>query len=416
MKREIKVEIIAVGTEILLGDIVNTNAQFLSRELANLGIYVYRQTVVGDNAQRILESFHEAFKRCDIIITSGGLGPTQDDITKEMAAKYFNKELILHQESLNKIEDYFKAKGGELTKGNRKQAYFPKDAIVLDNHNGTAPGAIIEGENNKVIIVLPGPPRELVPMFKEGVLPYLKQFSEGILYSKVLRIFGIGEGNMADKIKDILENQSNPTIAPYAKEMDVTLRITARAKDEEEAKLLIAPVEKKIRQRLGEDIYGEGDTTLENVVGEMLLNKKVTIATAESCTGGMLAARLINYPGISEVLMEGAVTYSNEAKVKRLGVKKETLDRFGAVSKETAKEMAEGIARTAGTDIGISVTGIAGPGGGTEEKPVGLVYVGLCIKGKTTVRKYNFQGNREKIRTRTVMNCLDWIRREVNKL
>ncbi len=416
MKREIKIEIIAVGTEILLGDIVNTNAQFLSRELANLGISVYRQTVVGDNAQRILESFHEAFKRCDIIITSGGLGPTQDDITKEMAAKYFNKELVLHQESLNKIEDYFKAKGGELTKGNRKQAYFPKDAIVLDNHNGTAPGAIIEGENNKVIIVLPGPPRELVPMFKEGVLPYLKQFSEGVLYSKVLRIFGIGEGNMADKIKDILENQSNPTIAPYAKEMDVTLRITARAKDEEEAKLLIAPVEKKIRQRLGEDIYGEGDTTLENVVGEMLLNKKVTIATAESCTGGMLAARLINYPGISEVLMEGAVTYSNEAKVKRLGVKKETLDRFGAVSKETAKEMAEGIARTAGTDIGISVTGIAGPGGGTEEKPVGLVYVGLCIKGKTTVRKYNFQGNREKIRTRTVMNCLDWIRREVNKL
>lgn len=415
MNKDLKVEIIAVGTELLLGDIVNTNAQFLAKELANLGISVYHQTVVGDNEERILNAFELAFKNCDIIITSGGLGPTKDDITKEMAAKYFNKELVIHKESLKAIEDFFKANGKkeELSEGNRKQAYFPEDAIVLKNNYGTAPGAIIEGGEHKAIIVLPGPPRELIPMFNEGAVPYLKKFTDGILVSKVLRIFGIGESYMAEKIGDIIDGQSNPTIAPYAKEVDVTLRITAKASTKEEGNILIEPVEKKVRERLRQDIYGEGEITLEEVVAQKLIEKNLTIATAESCTGGLLAGRLINYPGISEVFLEGAITYSNEAKMKRLGVKKETLEAYGAVSEETAKEMAEGIAKAAGTDIGLSVTGIAGPGGGSEEKPVGLVYVGLYIKGEVKARKFNFQGDRQKVRLRTVMNSLDWLRREL---
>lgn len=408
-----KAEIIGVGTELLLGDIVNSNAQFLAQELAYLGIDVYHQTVVGDNEERILKAFDDAFKRCDLVITTGGLGPTQDDLTKEMAAKYFGKQLVLHEESLRYIEGYFKRNGRELKGGNRKQAYFPKDAIVLANPHGTAPGAIIEGESEKVLVILPGPPREMKPMFLNHVVPYLGKFTDSILVSKVLRTFGIGEGFMAEQVGDIIQNNTNPTVAPYAKGVEAILRITAKAKNEEEANKLIKPIEKEIRDRLGENIYAEGETTLENVVVEMLIERKLTVATAESCTGGLLASTLINYPGISEIFMEGAITYSNEAKIKRLGVKRETIENYGAVSEQTAKEMAEGIAKASSTDIGISITGIAGPGGGSEEKPVGLVYVGLCIKGQTKVKEFNFQGDRQKVRIRTVMNTIDWLRREL---
>lgn len=408
-----KAEIIAIGTEILLGDIVNTNAQYLSKQLADNGIDVYHQSVIGDNEERVLEAFKEGFKRADIIITTGGLGPTKDDLTKEMASKYFNRELILDEESLKYIESYFKKNGRELKGGNKKQAYFPKGSIVLPNPNGTAPGAIIE-EENKIMIILPGPPREMKPMFKNYVMPYLNKFTNEVLVSKVLRIFGIGEGYMAEKIEDLIDNQSNPTIAPYAKDKDVTLRITAKAKDKNTASKIIEPVEKEIRERLGDKIYGEGeDTTLEEVVAKKLISKNLTISTAESCTGGMLASTLINYPGISKVFLEGAVTYSNEAKIKRLGVKKETLDKYGAVSEETAREMALGIAKTSETNIGLSTTGLAGPDGGTKEKPVGLVYIGLSINGEVRVKKLNLQGDRQKIRIRTVMNILDWLRREI---
>lgn len=408
-----KAEIIAIGTEILLGDIVNTNAQYLSKQLADNGIDVYHQSVIGDNEERVLEAFKEGFKRADIIITTGGLGPTKDDLTKEMASKYFNRELILDEESLKYIESYFKKNGRELKGGNKKQAYFPKGSIVLPNPNGTAPGAIIE-EENKIMIILPGPPREMKPMFKNYVMPYLNKFTNEVLVSKVLRIFGIGEGYMAEKIEDLIDNQSNPTIAPYAKDKDVTLRITAKAKDKNTASKIIEPVEKEIRERLGDNIYGEGeDTTLEEVVAKKLISKNLTISTAESCTGGMLASTLINYPGISKVFLEGAVTYSNEAKIKRLGVKKETLDKYGAVSEETAREMALGIAKTSETNIGLSTTGLAGPDGGTKEKPVGLVYIGLSINGEVRVKKLNIQGDRQKIRIRTVMNILDWLRREI---
>ncbi|MBK1811777.1 competence/damage-inducible protein A [Clostridium sp. YIM B02505] len=409
-----RAEIISVGTEILLGDIVNTNAQFLAKELASIGIEVYNQTVVGDNEERMLKAFKNAFEKCDLIVTTGGLGPTPDDLTKETAAKFFDQELVVHEESWKHIESYFSKSGRVMEGSNAKQAYFPKDAVVLPNPNGTAPGAILK-KDEKIIVVLPGPPKEMKPMFINHVFPYLQQYSDTMLVSKVLRIFGIGEGVMAEEISDIISDQSNPTVAPYAKERDVTLRITAKAKDEEEAKRLIKPVEDKIRERLNDNIYGEDDVTLEEVVAKILVSNKLTIATAESCTGGLIAATLINYPGISEVFMEGAVTYSNDSKMKRLGVKADTLEKYGAVSEETAGEMAEGIAKNAGTRIGISTTGIAGPGGGSTDKPVGLVYMGIHIDGSTLVKKFNFQGSRESIRQRATMNALDWLRREFIK-
>lgn len=407
-----KAEIIAVGTELLLGDIVNTNAQYISKRLADVGINVFHQSIVGDNEERLKDEFALAYSRSDIVITTGGLGPTKDDITKECGAEFFDKKLILHAESLNRIQNYFSKLNRPVNEGNEKQAYFPEGAIVLTNNHGTAPGCIIENDS-KILIVLPGPPKEMKPMFEESVLPYLKKYQDSILVSKVLRICGIGEGHMVDEISDIIDNQVNPTVAPYAKEGEVTLRITARASSEKEAEILIAPVEAEIRKRLGINIYGTGDTSLEAVIGEMLIEKGLTIATAESCTGGLLAGRLVNYPGISDVFLDGAVTYSNEAKMRRLNVKKETLEKYGAVSEETAKEMAEGVALTSGTRIGISTTGIAGPGGGTPEKPVGLVYVGLYIDGKVIVKKLLCPGNRQAVRTRTVVSALDLLRRSI---
>ena len=410
-----KAEIIAIGTEILLGDIVNTNAQFLAKELAALGIDVYHQSVIGDNAERIIESFEKAFERCDLVITTGGLGPTQDDLTKELGAKYFNKKLVLHEPSLGWIKTYLDMKDEAIVEANKKQAYFPEGSIILPNPNGTAPGSIVS-ENNKILIILPGPPREMKPMFNDHVKKYLEGITGKIIKSKTLRLFGIGESLMAQKLNNLIQNSKNPTVAPYAKDNDVTLRITAKGNSEKECDDLINPVEKEIKDALGEYIYGEGETSLENVVSEILCNNKLSVSTAESCTGGMVAASLISYPGISDVFKEGAVTYSNESKMKRLGVRKETLDRYGAVSEETAREMAIGIAREANTDISISTTGIAGPGGGTDEKPVGLVYIGVFIKGKVVVNKFNFTGNRERIRRKTTMNALNILRKELLKI
>lgn len=407
-----KAEILCVGTEILLGDILNTNTQFLSRELANMGFSVYHQAVVGDNVERLKDEFRLAIERADIVITTGGLGPTDDDLTKETAAEYFDKKLVFDEESYDYIVKYFEKLNVPLSANNKKQAYFPEGCTILKNDHGTAPGCAID-ENGKIVIMLPGPPREVVPMFKNYVVPYLKKYQEGVLVSKVLRVAGIGEGSAAEKIKDIMDKQTNPTIAPYAKENEVTFRITAKADSEKEALKLIEPMEKEVCDRLGDNVYGVGDTSLEEVLGKLLIEKKLTIATAESCTGGLLSGRLVNYPGISEVFMQGAVTYSNEAKMQRLGVKKDTLDKFGAVSSETAAEMAAGIAKTSNTDIGVSTTGIAGPGGGTEEKPVGLVYAGLYINGVVKTRKLNIPGDRQKVRNRAVSIVLDWIRREI---
>lgn len=407
-----KCEIIAVGTEILLGDIVNTNAQYLAKKLSNLGILCYHQSVVGDNPKRLLEAYELAFKRADLVITTGGLGPTKDDLTKEISFEFFNKESVLHEESLKRIEDRFKKLDRDMAKNNIKQAYFPKDAIVLSNDNGTAPGCIIE-ENNKIIINLPGPPKEMKPMFEESVIPYLSKFQKEVLVSKMIKVIGIGESSAEEMIANIIENQTNPTVAPYAKEGEVNFRITARAQDEESAKGLIVPVENKLKDIFKENIYGIDNDILEDVIGKILTENNMTISTAESCTGGLVASKLINYPGISSVFLEGAVTYSNEAKVRTLGVSKETLNKFGAVSEETAKEMAMGIAKRCNAKIGISTTGIAGPGGGSEEKPVGLVYVGLYIDGEILVKKLNLLGTRQEIRNKATKYALDFLRRNI---
>lgn len=408
-----RAELLSVGTELLLGDIVNTNAQYLGKELASLGINVFYQTVVGDNPERLKNAYNIAINRADIVITTGGLGPTKDDLTKEIVAEYFNKKLILDDKSLGEILEYFTKMNYTPTENNKKQAYFPEGCFIVKNNNGTAPGCIIE-ENSKIAVLLPGPPREMKLMFHESIVPYLKKFQDGMLISKSLRITGIGESSVDDAVGYILDRQRNPTVAPYAKDNETVLRLTAKVKDEAEAEQLIMPVEKEIREVLGDvNVYGINDQTIEEVVGKMLIENEFTIATAESCTGGLLAGKLIDYPGISEVFLEGAVTYSNNAKVKRLGVTESTLNQFGAVSSECAGEMAAGIAKNAGTTIGISTTGIAGPGGGTDEKPVGLVYMGIYMFGEVKTKKFNFAGSRQKVRDRATFTALDWLRREL---
>ena len=408
-----RAEIISVGTEILLGDIVNTNTQFLAKELASIGIEVYRQEVVGDNQDRLLGILEEALNRSDMVITTGGLGPTNDDLTKETACKFFNMDLELHQESLKALEEYFFKMGRKITESNYKQVYFPKEAIVLPNPNGTASGAILE-KNNKYIVILPGPPREMKPMYLNHVKPYLIKKGDGIIESKVVRVLGIGESMAAEKLKNFIENGVNPTVAPYAKEEDVIFRITAKAESQKEALKLIEPVKNQIEEILGQDVYGEGEeTTIEMVVGDLLIKNNLKISTAESCTGGMIASRLVSVPGISDVFLEGAVTYANEAKVRTLNVKEETLKKYGAVSEETAREMAEGMAKRTGSDIAVVTTGIAGPGGGTKEKPVGLVYIGLYYKDEVYVYKNVFNGNRQKVRTKATVTALDMVRRKI---
>lgn len=403
-----KAEIITVGTEILLGDILNTNCRYLSRELAAMGIEMYYQITVGDNEERLLKTLEESLNRSDIVICTGGLGPTEDDITKEVCAKYFGYELELHKPSLDAMIERFKHMNRVPTKNNEKQAYFPKEAYILKNDNGTAPGCIMEKEG-KMIVVLPGPPKEMESMFENYVKPYLSKLTDDVIESEVLRIIGVGESKVENDILDIIDSQTNPTIATYAKGYECTLRITAKAKSVEEAKELIKPMSDEMKRRFGQSLYATGETSIEEVVAKMLVENNLKIAVAESCTGGMVSASLINYPGISSVFMEGCVTYSNEVKMKSLGVKKETLDVYGAVSDKCAKEMASGVAARYNTNVGIATTGIAGPGGGTDEKPVGLVYFGIYINGKVITKKYVFNGDRQGIReraTRTILNDL----------
>jgi nicotinamide-nucleotide amidase len=404
-------EILCVGTELLLGDIVNSNAQFLSRELASLGINVFYQSVVGDNRQRLRKAFEVAFSRADAVITSGGLGPTDDDLTKETGAEYFSKKLVTNKEIVEKLKNYFIKSSYPMTKNNFKQADFPEGSTIIKNDNGTAPGCMIE-QDGKTLIMLPGPPGELTPMFINEVKPILAKKSGAILVSKTLRFCGIGESALEDKIKPILDRQTNPTIALYAKTFEVHVRITASVKTPEEAEPAISAVENEIRETAGEYVYGINETTLEKTVVELLKSKNKKLTVAESVTGGEIVRKLINVPSASEVLNEGLVTYSNESKIKRLGVKKETLEKFGAVSAETAREMAEGAAQTA--DIGIATTGIAGPDGGSPEKPVGLVYIAAAFNGKTEVKEYQYSGGREKIRVRAAVAALDALRKKLS--
>lgn len=404
------VELISVGTEILMGNIVNTNAAWLAKECAALGLSCFYQSVVGDNPERLKEQMAAALGRSGTVILTGGLGPTTDDLTKETAALLMGKKLVTDRHSLERVEAYFKTRGIEMAENNKKQALIPEGAKVLDNDNGTAPGLILE-DGERCMILLPGPPNEMRPLFETQVKPYLKALSPGILYSRTVKLCGIGESRAAEMVQDLIDAQDNPTIAPYAKTGEVHFRITAQAKDETEGKKLVKPVVKELKRRFGTTVFAtKEERTLEGAVAKLLLEKRMTISFAESCTGGLIAGRFVNVPGVSKAFGTGYVTYSNQAKRKLLGVKKGTLKQFGAVSFQTAKEMAEGALAASGADMAVSVTGIAGPDGGTKEKPVGLVYIGCCVQGHTFVQEYRFLGNREKIRESTVAAALTFAR------
>lgn len=405
------VELISVGTELLLGNTVNTNASYLAEKCAALGLSLYYQTTVGDNFKRLEETLQVALKRSDVVILTGGLGPTQDDLTKEVVAKVMGKALVENSHTKERITEYFKkSQVITITENNWKQALIPEGATVIDNNNGTAPGIIIE-EDNKSVIMLPGPPNELMPMFMEEIYAYLNKLQPEIIYSQIVKLCGIGESTAETMIQDLIAEQSNPTIAPYAKVGEVHLRVTAKAKDEEEAKRLIKPVVKELKARFGKNVFTTDENeTLEEAVIKLLTKNELTLTTAESCTGGMLAARLVNVAGVSEVFRQGFITYSNKSKRKILSVQKSTLKKYGAVSEKTAKEMAKGGVFATDSDICVSITGIAGPDGGTEEKPVGLVYIACYINDKVTVKEFHFKGNRAKVREQSVVRALTLLR------
>lgn len=404
-----RTEILAVGTELLMGQIVNTNARYISSRLPGLGISVLYHTVVGDNPERLAECIKLALDRTDLVIMTGGLGPTRDDLTKETAAKAMNKKLVLDEKSYRKIQNFFNKLGRPMAENNKKQAMLPEDSIILENNKGTAPGCIMEN-NGKAIAMLPGPPSEMVPMFENQLVPYLKKFTGYNLVSKYLRIFGIGESSMEEKILDLVDSQTNPTIAPYAKEGEVVLRITARYEGEEQD--IITPVVNKIKERIGDYVYyvGDEESSMDEIVAGLLIEKDITISIAESCTGGLIASRLSAFSGISRVFDRSIVVYSNTSKIQELGVKQSTLEMYGAVSKQTCEEMSAGIKEISGTRLAVSVTGIAGPSGGTPEKPVGLVYVSLASDEGIVTRELRLGGDRDRIRNVSVLNALDMIR------
>lgn len=405
-------EIISVGTELLMGNIVNTNAQYISQRLADLGIDCYLQTTVGDNHDRLVEAVHSALRRANIVILTGGLGPTADDLTKETVSDAFGKKLVLDEKSLEYIKVRFTKMGHIMTPNNVKQAYFPEGCIILPNPNGTAPGCIVEN-GEKAAILMPGPTKEMVPMFEASVLPYLEKRSGYTLKSKMLRIFGKGESSVEYMLKDIMESQTNPTIAPYALNGEMKLRVTARCRDGEDADAIMAPMIAEVKSRIGEYIYSYDGLEMHEEAARLLTQKGLTLAVAESCTGGMICSKLVSVPGSSAWFKEGCITYSNEAKMNRLGVKNTTLDEYGAVSAEAAAEMAEGIRITGNADIGIATTGFAGPDGGTEDKPVGTVFIGFSSRDKSFTTRLQLSGSRERIRSMASLNALDILRRNL---
>lgn len=409
-------ELISVGTEILLGDILNTDAQFLSIELARLGISVIHQSTVGDNRERLLAQLKEAADRSDIIILSGGLGPTPDDLTKEVCCEFFGKKMFLHEPTVEKIKTYFSTKGMEMAQNNLKQAMLPKDCVIFPNDNGTAPGMAIE-KDGVHILVLPGPPRELKPMFRNCAVPYLMQFSNRIIVSHNIRTFGIGESLMAEKVNDLFDAE-NPTVAPYAKDGEALLRVTAMARTKEEAENLCKPVINEIKNRLDGFVYGVDYTCIEEAVIEKLKEKHMKVATAESCTGGLIAKRITDVPGASEVFDCGIISYANEIKHRVLGVSEDDLNKYGAVSEPVARQMAQGALKVSGADIAVSVTGIAGPDSDSTNKPVGLVYIGLADRDNVWVRELRTsRKDRSYNRYVSASNALNMIRLYIdNKL
>jgi nicotinamide-nucleotide amidase len=404
-----KAEIISVGTELLMGQIANTDAQYLSKQLNELGIDIYYHNVVGDNKDRLKELLAKVLERSDIIITTGGIGPTQDDLTKETIAEHLDLEMELDETSLKNIKNFFQSIHKDATINNYKQAYFPKGAIILDNGCGTAPGCILEVKD-KIIIVLPGPPNELQHMFKNKVLPYLQGKTGYVIKSCMMKIFGIGESELEQRLIDLINTQTNPTLATYASAGEVTLRITAKETSEESTNNLLTPVIEKVKSMLGNNIYSLEGESMPEVVYKLLKNQNKKVAFAESCTGGMLSSQMVDIPGSSSVLDMSVISYSNEAKINNLGVNEKIINIHGAVSQEVAFEMAKGILNISRADIAVSITGIAGPGGGTDTKPVGLVYVCLYDGKKEYIRKLNFVRGRNYNRKYACLHALDMIR------
>lgn len=398
-------EILCVGTELLLGDIINTNAAFLSKQLAAMGISVYHQTVVGDHPERLRVALADAFEghgrpAADLVILSGGLGPTYDDLTKETVAAYFGRDMELHEESLARIQDFFTRTGRVMTPNNQKQAMMPVGCTVFPNDYGTAP-ALAVGDGTRTAVMLPGPPAELIPIFKEQVVPFLQRYTEGVLISRNIHIMGLGESAVEQILHDRMISAENPTVAPYCKSGEVRLRVTARAEDEATATSMCDVVVAEItaHPQIKPYVYGVDCENAETALVRLFTERGLTVVTAESCTGGMIGQRITAIPGASAVYLGGCVTYTNDQKIRLLGVNPATIDAHTEVSAETAAEMAAGVRERLGADVGLSTTGYAGPGGGTEENPVGTVYVAVATKdGVTVQRLYYRQKSRDYVR------------------
>lgn len=380
-----KSSVLSVGTELLFGQVINTNAAFLSKELNDLGIDVMSHYTVGDNPGCLKEMILRIFQDCDLILTTGGLGPTQDDLTKEIACEAMEDTLVLHENIKEDLEKFFLKLGRTITENNYKQAYFPSRAVIFENGAGTAPGFALEN-NGKTIICLPGPPREMKGMFQHQVKPFLQKRTDAAIYYKMLRLFGIGESQLETELIELIDGQKDPTIATYAKEGECCVRVTSKRKDPEEARQAVHEMIGKIEEKVGNYIFSYDDEELHQVVAKKLLKEGISVSCAESCTGGLFSQTLTDVSGISAIFDRGLVTYSNKAKIEELGVSPKTLETFGAVSEETAREMAEGLKKKTGSRLCISITGIAGPEGGSADKPVGLVYFCAILDEKKVCR------------------------------
>ncbi|ADI01827.1 competence/damage-inducible protein CinA [Syntrophothermus lipocalidus DSM 12680] len=405
--------IISTGTELLLGDVVETNSVFISRRLASMGIRVVGKSVVGDSRSSLEKAFRLGLEMGDIVIATGGLGPTRDDITKEVACEVMGCSLELRPEEVARIREFFKRRNRDMPESNLRQAMFPPEARVLSNPRGTAPGMFLE-KDGRTVILLPGPPREMQPMFSEEVEPLLRQKlgeKMGLVKTRVIKVIGPGESKVEEMIKEFLDGLRGVSIALLAEEGEIHVRVTCEGEGLEQVETRVAALETGLVKALGQNVFGYDDDTLASVVSCMLRERGLRVAFAESCTGGLLAKMVTDLPGSSNIFWGGVVSYSNEAKIQILGVSPSTLASFGAVSPETAGEMAHGIRSRSGADIGIGITGIAGPDGGTLEKPVGLVYMGLADANRVLTKELRLTGGRESIRTLTAKSALDWLRR-----
>lgn len=410
-------EIIGVGTELLLGNTVNTDARDVSIALSRLGINVYFHTVVGDNPERVKQAVAIAKSRADIIITTGGLGPTYDDLTKQTVAEAFGRKMEYHEREAEKIRAFFESRLGaaEMTENNLRQAYFPENCVIFDNGSGTAPGCAFEADG-KHVLMMPGPPNECRAMIETGLVPYLKRLSGDEIFSKSIYIFGMGESTVEAKLADLMESSENPTLAPYAKEGEVMLRVTARAKSRGEAEKMMEPMIARVCETLGDVIYGIDAISLERAVVTLLRERRITLASSESCTGGLFSKRITDIPGASQVFLGGVTAYTNGAKRKLACVPEDILNSFGAVSRETAEALANGVRDSLGADLAIGITGVAGPGPDDKGNPEGRVFIALAANDGVFVRAHNFFYSRSRIRIAAASSALDMLRRYMTGL